>query len=237
MWSSTGTRVEHADLFASLVRPAGDRLAPFPRSPSADLASCSAQNLDLVSSDHVDHPLPCRACWPRQSRVPDPRRSDDAPGWSEFPESARSEFLEPARPICGGIARRVAGGTQREPHQPYLLVVRQLCDEWRQLVGGQALRHDGTPRPHAACANVFDRCASGGRVKHPSATAYGGRSGAQALSRSPSTSGELDCFRRSYLRRSQSYATRMLALTVPRACTRSFGRMDVPLAPESGTPV
>lgn len=35
--------------------------------------SCSTQDLDLVPSDHVDHPLPCRAGWPRQSRVPDSR--------------------------------------------------------------------------------------------------------------------------------------------------------------------
>ncbi len=33
---------------------------------------------------------------PHATAIEGPRRSDDAPGWSEFPESLRSEFLEPA---------------------------------------------------------------------------------------------------------------------------------------------
>jgi hypothetical protein len=36
----------------------------------------------------------------------------------------------------GGIPRHVAGSTQRELYQPYLLIVRQLRDKWHQVVGG-----------------------------------------------------------------------------------------------------
>jgi len=60
------------------------------------------------------------------------------------------------RSICSGIARRVAGGTQRELCQPYLLVVRQLRDEGQQIIGGQGLRNDDALRSVLPAASAYD---------------------------------------------------------------------------------
>lgn len=49
--------------------------------------------------------------------------------------------------IRSSIAGRVARSAQDELCQPYLLVMRQLRDEWEQVVGGQGLGHDRTLRP------------------------------------------------------------------------------------------
>jgi hypothetical protein len=72
-----------------------------PQSPEGLLdqaVTCCSQDLDFVSSDHVDHPWPRR---PLVGAIEGPR-SPGKSEWPEFPESIRSEFRNP-------LERRTAG--------------------------------------------------------------------------------------------------------------------------------
>jgi hypothetical protein len=59
-------------------------------------------------SRHSPTPQTGLALYLQETAIEGPRRSDDAPGWSEFPESVRSEFLEPAITTLNALRRALA---------------------------------------------------------------------------------------------------------------------------------